>query len=113
MITTVYIASPYTKGDVAKNVKVQIDAADELMNHGFCAIVPLLAHFQHIYHPRSYEHWMKISEEKLRRSDVLLRLPGESNGADDEVKLAKLLNIPIFYSIKDLVRQKDNLKIRV
>jgi hypothetical protein len=31
----VYIASPYTIGDVAVNVRHQIDAADELMSSGY------------------------------------------------------------------------------
>jgi hypothetical protein len=31
----VYIASPYTKGDIAVNVKRQIDCTDELLTLGF------------------------------------------------------------------------------
>jgi hypothetical protein len=34
--------------------------------------------------------------------DAILRLPGESAGADEEVKLAKELGKPVFYSIVDL-----------
>ena len=95
----VYIASPYTIGDMAQNVKRQIDAADELMNVGFCPIIPLLSHFQHMVHPRPYEDWMEIDKEKLRRCDVVLRLPGESKGADIEVALAHELGIPVFKSV--------------
>ena len=51
----VYIASLYTKGDVAVNVKRQIDAAHEVMNNGFAPFVPLYSHFQHMVHPRPYE----------------------------------------------------------
>jgi len=99
----VYIASPYTKGDVANNVRIQLETADELMDLGFCPIVPLFTHFQHMYKPRDYEDWMKIDEEKVKRSDVILRLPGDSPGADREVKLAQSLNIPVYYTIRDLV----------
>ena len=42
----VYIASPYTKGDTAVNVKRQLDAVDELMDAGFAPFAPLYSHFQ-------------------------------------------------------------------
>jgi hypothetical protein len=99
----VYLASAYTKGDTAVNVKVQIDAADQLMNLGYCPIVPLLTHFHHMIHPRPYEDWVKIDNELVRRSDVVLRIPSESKGADAEVELAKSLNIPVVYSIEELL----------
>jgi Domain of unknown function (DUF4406) len=101
-VKTIYIASPYTLGDVAQNVKVQIDAADEIMNLGFCPFVPLLTHFQHVYKPRPYEDWMDIGKEMVRRCDILLRLPGKSKGADKEVKLALSLKKPVIYSIDEL-----------
>jgi hypothetical protein len=43
-----------------------------------------------------------IDFEKIKRSDALLRLPGESSGADSEVQLALSLSLPVFYSFKDL-----------
>lgn len=98
----VYIASAYTIGDTAENVKVQLDAADELMTLGYCPVVPLLTHFQHIHHPRPYEDWMLIGMEKIRRCDAVLRIPGESAGADQEVELAISLGIPVVYSIEEL-----------
>jgi hypothetical protein len=104
----VYIASPYTMGDVAQNVKKQLDAADELMSMGFCPIVPLLTHFQHLHKPRPYDDWMSIDMEKVRRCDVLLRLPGESSGADREVMLAESIGIPVVFSMKEL--RESNIK---
>jgi hypothetical protein len=102
----VYIASPYTKGDVAQNVRVQLDVADELMALGYCPIVPLFSHFQHLHKPRPYEDWMRIDEEKIRRCDVVLRLPGESAGADREVRLAESLGIPVVHTTAKLVAIK-------
>lgn len=104
---TVYIASPYTKGDVAQNVRVQLDIADELMTIGLCPIVPLFTHFQHLHKPRPYEDWMRIDEEKVRRCDILLRLDGESVGADREVKLANSIGIPVAYSVEELKKFID------
>ena len=38
----------------------------------------------------------------VRVSDYVLRLPGESRGADAEVELAKSLKIPVVYNIGSL-----------
>jgi len=98
----VYIASPYTLGDVAVNVKLQLDTVDELMNKGFAPFAPLYSHFQHIAHPRPYQDWVKIDLEWVKVCDCLLRLDGESKGADGEVSYAKELGLPVFYSIDDM-----------
>lgn len=98
----VYIASPYTKGDVAVNVKVQLDMYDQLLTLGYAPFAPLYSHFQHMVHPRPYEDWIKIDLVWVEVCDCLLRLPGESKGANGEVEYAKLLNIPVFYSLEEL-----------
>jgi len=102
MIRT-YIASPYTLGDQAANVKVQIDCANNLMDLGYCPFAPLLSHFHHLHYPRSYDSWLMWGHEWVLTCDVLLRLPGKSPGADLEVKLAIKHNIPVVYSISELV----------
>ena len=98
----VYIASPYTLGDVAVNVKVQLDCVDELMTLGYAPYAPLYSHFQHMFHPRPYEDWIEIDLVWVKVCDCLLRLPGKSSGADGEVKCAEENNIPVFYSIKEM-----------
>lgn len=100
----VYIASPYTKGDIAVNVKAQIDCVDKLMNLGFAPFAPLYSHFQHMAHPRPYEDWIKVDKEWVLACDCVLRLPGESSGADREVELAIPNRKPVFYSIRTLVK---------
>jgi len=102
----VYIASPYTIGDVAVNVKAQIDCADDLMNRGFAPFWPLFSHFQHLVHPRPYEDWIKVDLGWVVACDALLRLPGPSKGADDEVKYANDHGIPVFTSVFELERYR-------
>ena len=99
----VYIASPYTIGDVAVNVKRQMDVADKLMNEGFAPFAPLYSHFQHMAHPRPYKDWIEVDKTWVLACDCVLRLDGESEGADLEVRLAEQNEIPVFYSIKDLL----------
>jgi hypothetical protein len=107
----VYIASPYTKGDIAVNVKLQIDTVDELMNMGFVPFAPLYSHFQHMAHPRPYKDWIEIDMVWVLACDCVLRIGGESAGADGEVKLAKDNGIPVYYSIKAIEKEASkNLK---
>lgn len=103
MIRKVYIASPYTKGDVARNVWAQIDMADKLMTNGFVPFVPLLTHFQHMVHPRPYEEWMQLDFAWIEACDCVLRLDGESDGADREVQYAITIGKPVFYSYEGLI----------
>ena len=103
----VYIASPYTIGDSALNVKRQMHAGNELMNEGFIPFIPLLSHFQHMMYPRNYEEWLNWDHEWVNTCDCLLRLDGESSGADKEVEWAKDAGMPVFYSLRELI---DNYK---
>jgi len=100
----VYIASPYTIGDQAENVKRQMNTADELIRLGFCPFVPLLYHFQHMFNPQPYDTWLDIDMEWLCQCNAVLRLDGESKGADIEVERAKKLHIPVFTDIVELYR---------
>lgn len=98
----VYIASPYTVGDVAVNVKTQIDMVDRLMTLGFAPFAPLYTHFQHMAHPRPYADWLAMDLEWLAACDVVLRLPGASDGADNETAHAHALHIPVVQSLDEL-----------
>lgn len=98
----VYIASPYTRGDCAVNVRNTILMNDELVEAGFLPYWPLSSHFWHLVSPHPYEYWMELDMEWIYRVDYLLRLPGESSGADAEVKFALGLGIPVFYSLEEL-----------
>lgn len=99
----VYIASPYTIGDTAENVRAQMDIFNTLANTGKIApFAPLLFHFQHLVHPRRTDDWLAMDFEWVKTCDAILRLPGESRGADLEVQFAQSFDIPIFYTIDDL-----------
>jgi hypothetical protein len=108
----VYIASPYAVGDKEENVGVQIETADLLMSAGYSPFVPLLAHFQHIKYPRPWEDWLALDLDWIRCCDVVLRLDGESKGADLEVEYASDNFVPVVYSLQELrkefpVRRED------
>jgi nucleoside 2-deoxyribosyltransferase len=100
----VYIASPYTVGDQALNVRRQIDCFQDLVSEGFVPFAPLVTHFIHMIHPMSYEEWMKYDFAWIQQCDCVLRLEGHSPGADREVEFAKHLGINVFYSIDEIIK---------
>ena len=92
----IFIAGPYTRGDVAQNVRAAIDAAEKIIEAGYVPFVPHLSHFQHLIHPRPYEDWLRLDREWLKVCDAIVRLPGESPGAVGEIAFARELEIPVF-----------------
>ena len=99
----VYVAGPYTKGDVAVNVRKAMLVAHELMHDGYAPYCPHLSHFLHLQESRPYEDWINLDKEWLKVCDAVLRFEGESKGADMEVKLAEELGMPVFYDIETLL----------
>jgi len=99
----VYVAGPITKGNTMHNVHTAIKVGDELMAHGFCPFVPHATCFWDMVTPHSYEEWCKWDDEWLKVCQAVLRIPGESRGADAEIEMAKSLGIPVFYSLDNLI----------
>ena len=99
----IYIAAPYTKGDVAVNVRKAIDAADELASAELVPFCPHLYHFWHLIHPHDYEFWTGLDMKWVALCNALVRLPGESSGADEEVEEANRLVIPVFFNTQDCI----------
>lgn len=111
----VYIAGPYTKGDKLDNVRRAIDAATIVLALGHFPYIPHLTHYWDERHPHDYETWMELDFAYLDVCDVLIRLSGESPGADREVEQARAKGIRVFDSIEAFKRfdeeQKRNVKI--
>ncbi len=114
----VYIASPYTKGDVAMNTHYQCKVFDQLLSDGkVWPIAPLWSHFQHTVFPRPYQDWIDYDQALLHLYDACLRLtaelPGvnyrqhESSGAEKEVKTFQLMGKPVFHNIEELYQWVD------
>lgn len=99
----VYIAGPYTKPDPAVNVANACRCWRELWDLGFVPFCPHWTHLQHMLHPLPYEAWMEYDRAWLVSCDVLLRLPGESAGADREVDDMGRLGKPVVHSVDELL----------
>lgn len=119
-LPTVYIASPYTKGEVAINTHFQCMVFDRLLTDGrVLPIAPLWSHFQHLLFPRPYEDWIAYDQGMLHLYDCCLRLTAEmpalnyvqanSGGADAEVETFVKMGKPVFYSVEDLYQWVESL----
>ena len=96
----VYVAGPITKGNQAVNVQKGVRVADELLLAGHEPFCPHLSHFwEYLTGARKHELWMRLDLAWLEQCEALIRLPGESMGADAEVKHAKKHDIPVFDSV--------------
>jgi hypothetical protein len=98
----IYVAGPYTKGDVAINIRRAVDAAEIILSQGMIPYVPHWSHFWHMIYEHDWQTWLKIDEALLLRCDAVLRLPGESAGADLEMKMAADHWIPVFLDFDSL-----------
>ncbi len=123
----VYVAGPISKGCIVSNVMAAHDAGIALMKAGLGVIVPhgscfwgnrLIGRPEFDFSSRlvsgfvpqsdsagiGHADWVEMDLEIVRRCDGVLRLPGESAGADAEVAYANECGIPVFSSVEDAVR---------
>ena len=101
----IYVAGPLSS-DPLVNTAYAIKAGQELIEAGFAPYVPhLTQYWEALYYPgvNSWETWLEIDLPWVSKADAVLRLPGESPGADREVALAYGLDIPVFHDIQHLV----------
>ena len=112
----IYIAGPYSKGDTFMNIRHALTVAEELIAAGFEPYVPHLAGFWHYLSPHAYDYWMKRDEAWLLKCDALVRIPGESEGADKEVSVALLHSIPVLmenYDIQEVIKDLRLMRTKV
>ena len=98
----IYVAGPYTGGEVIENVRRAVVMGDKLTGLGYAPYIPHLSHFAHFHKPRPYGDWLTTGLAWVSVCDAVLRLPGKSPGSEEEVKYAKELGIPVFYHLNDL-----------
>lgn len=121
----VYIAGPISKGDLAHNVNQATAAFVALAKAGFAPFCP---HWSVYAKPCAWSHfgdglrvecvatwngnddmthadWMGVDLPWVAASDAVLRLPGESTGADLEVGCAIEHGIPVYFSVELLIER--------
>jgi hypothetical protein len=103
----IYIAGPYSNGDTAINVRTAMFAWDYITaTLGHAAYCPHLSHFQHMVIPHEYEFWMEQDIFWLKQCDAILRLEGESSGADRELQIAIDNGLTVYHSVFEIPNNK-------
>lgn len=94
----VYVAGPYTRPDPVHNTHDVVRIADALLDAGFTPLVPHLTMLWHAISPKPYQRWLDYDRHLLARCDLLLRVPGESQGATLETRFAEEIGIPVVHA---------------
>lgn len=113
----VYISGPISSGgveQVPKNLNQGIKVWRELIKLKFAPFCPHMNDLGYIVtEPVPWEEALEIDEEWVAASEVMLRLPGESKGADREERYCRDNGIPIVYSIDELIKFRDSVNTTV
>ncbi len=101
---SVFIAGPMsTSGEPGPNLNAAVVAAADLLLAGFFPFVPHVTWILHAIRPDvAVKTWQRWDHYWLTLCDAVLRLPGMSDGADEEVELAENCCIPVFHDIQSL-----------
>lgn len=97
----IYISGPYSK-HMVEGTRNAILAAEKLRKMGHLPFVPHLSLLWDLVCPSPYNEWINYDLEWLAQCDAILRLPGESNGADIEVQHAIALGKTIYTNIEEV-----------
>ena len=125
MRKTVYIAGPISKGDLLANINQATAAFIALAKAGFAPLCPhwsvyskgAIGYYDHCFETHKvycyatamgneemiHDDWMGVGLPWVAKADAVLRLPGESTGADLEVSCARDHGIPVFLTAEALV----------
>jgi len=100
----IYIAGPLgasskNYGKIIENITRAVKVSDVIFSLGHECFIPHLMWFSHelIGWPVDEIKAMEYRLKLVKRSDALIRLPGESNGADKEVAEIAGQNKPLIY----------------
>lgn len=110
----VYVAGPMLIGDLFDNVHFALRIGRKLVADGLAPFVPHLDAYMYLGAPQSsdvlYEDMLAWDLEWVAVAEAVLRLPGESVGADRETARGQKLGIPVFHlaHYDALIRYADN-----
>jgi hypothetical protein len=109
--TKVYVSGPISNGGTLidsareKNMHHAIEVGMTLIKSGYAPLIPHLTFVMDKLHgPIAQSTWMEIDLPWVRVADAILRLPGKSAGADEEVEEARALGIQVFHTVQDLIQ---------
>ena len=107
----VYISGPITRGDRVANFAKACSVQQRLIELGFAPLNPMLT----MMHPSAWQiphdQWVASDLPWVEVADAVLRLPGDSDGADRECEHAERNRVPVFYSMLGLERWRCEVEV--
>ncbi len=112
----IFVAGPISQGDLRANIRQACEAGVRLMKAGLAVHVPHLTCFMgQVYVGEgaipevlpagtAIEDWYGLSLAEVHRCDAVLRLQGESRGADLEVAEAIRMGKPVFQCDEEVIQ---------
>lgn len=111
-IPVVYLSGPISNGGTATPDKIKENVLNSQESHarlmlaGFAVINPILtAHIDSMF-DIEWDVWLTADLRLVEISDIVLRLPGASKGADREVEHAEKLGKPVFQTVEGCLTWK-------
>jgi hypothetical protein len=104
----VYVAGPMTLGIREDNIAKAINVGSELIKAGWAAFLPQLSYYWTDVHPYTWEEWLAYDFCIITQCVSIVRIQGKSKGADAEEEFAKTLNIPVYYSVEEFLKNNDS-----
>lgn len=98
-----YLSGPITRGNRNQHFFRAAEAEKALMLAGFAPLNPMRS----IVLPFAWEDcmphelWLAVDKAWVEVADAVIRLEGDSRGADEECDFAAQLGIPIFYCFSE------------
>jgi len=96
----IYVAGPITK-DPFGCVRKATPVFHALREAGWVPFLPQWSIIQEMIDPVPYEAWLAYDFDMILHCQALLRLPGESPGADREVQFARDNGVPVLFDVQD------------
>lgn len=106
MFKYVYVSGPLSNGNTLPrsecmvNIENALGVGEQLIKAGFIPYIPHLSWFME--KALTYNKWIDFDLHWVDKCDVVLRMPGESKGADKEVEYANSKGKPVVSSVDEL-----------
>jgi len=90
MRTRLYLAAPYSSNTVLNTHKMlRIERVMYRRWMHFFPVVPHRSHFADLIVPEDAEFWYAYTLDEMLTCQAIVRFPGESKGADEEMRVAR------------------------
>jgi hypothetical protein len=108
----VYVAGPYASHPT-HNTRAAVLAGVGLWRTGLVAVlIPHTSLAADLVAPMPEADWYAFDLDQLAHCDAVLRLPGESQGADAEVAFAEEHGLPVFGDVEALLGWVEEVSTR-